>query len=505
MGVAVYALFQFITGSNKVWTFVSPYKHRGTGTFISPNNLAGFLEMILPISLAWLLVSRAKAVTKIFVAYAAVMIIGGIAVSLSRGGWVAVGVSLVALFGVLLFHRSYRLPAALLLLLMIGAGAYFLPQAHFLKARVHETTANDRLNDSARFDLWEPAARLWQENIWWGIGPNHYDCRFRAYRPQSEQQQPDRVHNDYLNTLTDWGIVGVVLVASSFVLLYVGVARTWRYVRGSSSDLGGGNSNKFALVLGCSLAILAILVHSVVDFNMHIPSNAILAVTLMAMLSSALRFSTEKYWLNIRWPLKIALSIFILAGVCSLGWQEMRAAREYSWLSKANQEAPGSNERIAALEKAFAVEPMNFETAYALGEDFRLQSWEGTDDYEQQAKDAMQWLERSIRLNPYNGYSYLRYGMCLDWIKKTDEGATYFDKALKLDPNGYFTVAWLGWHYFQTGDYAAARTCFERSKRLQWNENVIADSYLPIVTQKLLDEASGKSADDLLSPKRTVK
>ena len=67
--------------------------------------------MILPIALAWILVSRAKAVTKILVAYASVMFLGGIAVSLSRGGWVAVSVSLAALFGVLLFHRNYRLPA----------------------------------------------------------------------------------------------------------------------------------------------------------------------------------------------------------------------------------------------------------------------------------------------------------------------------------------------------------------------------------------------------------
>ena len=53
MSVAAYAVIQFLTGSHKVWNFISPYGHRGSGTFISPNNCAGFLEMILPFGLAY--------------------------------------------------------------------------------------------------------------------------------------------------------------------------------------------------------------------------------------------------------------------------------------------------------------------------------------------------------------------------------------------------------------------------------------------------------------------
>jgi hypothetical protein len=48
--VSIYAIYQFITGSDKVWGFVRPaqYKGRGSGTYICPNNLAGFLEMLIP-------------------------------------------------------------------------------------------------------------------------------------------------------------------------------------------------------------------------------------------------------------------------------------------------------------------------------------------------------------------------------------------------------------------------------------------------------------------------
>lgn len=490
MAISFYAMYQFVTGSDKVWTFIKPYRHRGSGTYISPNNLAGFLEMILPLGLATLLVSRAKPVMKILVAYASLMILGGIAVTLSRGGWAATGVALLALFSVLLFHRSYRLPAAVLLVVLIAGGIYFVPRAKFLKARVQETTTNDRLNDSARFDLWEPAVRLWRENIWWGIGPDHYNFRYRVYRPQSVQQQPDRAHNDYLNTLTDWGIVGLALVLSAVVFLYVGVFRTWRFVRGTSADLGGGNSNKFALVLGTSLGLLAILIHSMVDFNMHIPANAVLAITLMALLSSTQRFATEKYWFTVQFGTRVLTTFLVIAGVTCLIWYEIRTGSEYRWLTKANQFQPASPERVVALENAFAKEPKNFQTAYEIGEALRRQSWEGGGDYEELAQKAMVWFDRSLKLNPYDSNSFLRWGMCLDWLGRMDESGLYYAKATTLDPNGYFTAANVGWHYVQIRDYAAARVWFERSKRLEWNNNFIADQYLPIVTAKLLETAA---------------
>ncbi len=490
MLIAGYAIYQFATGSDRVWTFITPYKKRGTGTFISPNNLAGFLEMVLPLGLSYVLVSRAKPLLKVFVGYASLMILGGIVVSLSRGGWIAVGFSLLALFLVLLFHRNYRLPAAVLLLCLIAAGSVLVPKMDFIKLRVQETTANERLNDSARFDLWEPAFKLWKENPIWGIGPNHYDFRFRAYRPQLIQQQPDRVHNDYLNTLTDYGIVGLSLILVALGITAVGLKKTWRFVRGNSADLGGGNSNKLAVVLGTSLGLLAILIHSFVDFNMHIPSNAIVSITLLALLSSSLRFATDGVWCSLGVARKLAVTLGIIAILTSLTWHEIRSTEEYRFLRKAAQADKASDARIAALTRAFEIEPRNAATAHGIGETFRLQSWETPENYEELAEKALKWFERAIQLNPHDGYGYLRAGMCLDWLGQREKSEPFYVKAIELDPNGYFTAANVGWHYVQTGDLAAARAWFERSKRLEWNFNPIADAYLPIVNNLLIDRAT---------------
>jgi len=122
-----------------------------------------------------------------------------------------------------------------------------------------------------------------------------------------------------------------------------------------------------------------------------------------------------------------------------------------------------------------------------------MQSFDGGDNYEPLAKTAMEWFSRGMKLNPYDGYNYLSYGMCLDWLDRHDEAEPYFNRADALDPNSYFIAANIGWHYVQTGDYAAARPWLQRSLKLQWDENPTARSYLDLTEQKLRDNAAGKN------------
>ena len=490
MVVAAYAIWQFVTGSTRVWNVNTPYKHQGTGTYISPNHLGGFLEMLLPLGLTYALTSRVKTVGKVFVGYAALMIVAGIGVTVSRGTWISTFLVLLLLFGMLGLHRTYRLPALVFLLAIIGTGVYFIPRTFSIQSRFRELISNGKLNDDLRFALWRPAIQLWKENPWWGAGPGHYDYRFRQYRPEIVQARPVHAHNDFLNTLADWGLAGTVLVASAWLLFYAGVLRTWRFVRGTPRDLGNRPSNKFAFVLGGSLGLLALLFHSVVDFNMHIPANAILAIALMALLSSHLRFVTEDYWVKVnRWG-KIAITAVVLAGSVYLAQQGWRHKTEYAWLTRAERAHRFSAAQAKLLMGAFAAEPMNAETAYSIGEAFRIQSLEGGADYRELANTAMEWYGRCIKLNPYDGYGFLRYGMCLDWVERSLESAPYFDHAEQLDPNGYYTVANIGLHYVELGNYAAAKPWFERASRLEWEKNEIARNYLEISNAKLMEGAT---------------
>jgi len=503
MAIALYALYQFITRSNRVWHVINEaYPNRATGTYICPNHLGGFLEMLLPLGLACVLASRAKPVLKVFLGYAALMILAGLAVTMSRGTWVATTLSLLLFFGVLLFHRAHRLTSLLLLVLIIGAGGFLLSRGLAFQSRVKQLKVPAKVEKDTRVALWRSALEIWQENVLWGVGPAHYDYRFRQYRPESVQERPAWAHNDVLNTLTDWGLAGTTLVAATWALLGLGVVKTWPFVRSTASDLGGKTkSNKFAVVLGASAGLFAILVHSVVDFNMHIPANAILAVSLMALLTCHLRFATEAYWVRVNAGIRLVASIVLVAGAIYLGLQGWRRGAEYFYQRRAAAAPNFSPASVAWLKKAFAVEPKNPEVAFAIGEAFRIQSAEGGQNYRELAEQAMEWLGRSIKLNRWGGYGYLRYGWCLDWLDRSAESQPYFDRADELDPNGYFTLANIGLHYVQIGNYAAAKPWFERSLRLQWKDNPIARSYLEIIRTRMLEAATNEpSATRLKSP-----
>ena len=498
VGISSYAVAQLVTHSNHVWNFISPYPGRASGTYISPNNLAGFLEMLLPLAMAYLLAGRMSVVLRILLGYAALIMAAGLAVTLSRGGWVAAAAGLLALLLALAGHRNHRWRALLLLLVLLGGGAIFVTKylsktAGYMR-HVEESESGSKFILATRFDIWTVAERMWLDHFWWGVGPAHFDCRFREYRPENVQMRPDRAHNDYLNLLADWGAAGGIIVLAGATFFVAGLARTWRHVRRSESDFGSAQSNRFAFFLGAATGLLALAVHSAADFNLHIPANALVGVTLLALLSSNLRFATERYWLNARLPLKILLTVTLTGGVVYLTGQEWRRGHEALWLARAERFPDYfSPQHTAALTGAFAAEPMNFETAYDIGEAYRAESFNGGDNYAALAETAMQWYVRARNLDRYDAYSYLRHGMCLDWLDRHDQAGQYFSQAEALDPNGYYTIAIVGWHYVQIGDYAAARPWFERSLRLG-GENDIARSYLDLVGQKLVEKASGKGA-----------
>src|SRR5436190_15775213 len=394
-----------------------------------------------------------------------------------------------------MFQRRHRLPALVFFLLLLGAGVYFFPKTYAFERRLNQLVDQQgKVDDDLRFALWKPTVRMWQDNFWWGVGPAHFDTRFRSYRPEGVQLSPDRAHNDYLNTLADYGTIGALLVASAWGLLGWGLSKTWRCVRLSSGDLGGkAGSNKFAFLLGATLGLVAILLHSVVDFNMHIPANAILAVTLMALLSSHLRFATEQYWFSLRSWSK-ALGTFVLAaGLLYILPQTRRQVMESVWLNRAAHAPIFSQAQISALNRAFSYESMNGQTAYAIGEAFRRQSSEGGESFGGQpgyrtlGAQAMEWFNHAIKLNSYDSRALCGYGWCLDWLDRAAESQPYFDRAEELDPNNYYNLNNIGLHYIQLGDFAAARPWFERSLRLEWPDNPIAQNYLQIANLRLLE------------------
>jgi tetratricopeptide (TPR) repeat protein len=169
------------------------------------------------------------------------------------------------------------------------------------------------------------------------------------------------------------------------------------------------------------------------------------------------------------------------------------------WLLRADKAPAYSPAQAALLKNAFEKEPMNAETAYAIGDAYRVESAEGGSNYRELAEQAKDWFGRSIKLNPWRADEYLRYGWCLDWLGRTAESGKYFERAAELEPNGYFVTANIGLHYIEAGDFAAAKPWFERSLSLE-GDNDTARRYLQIVNIRMQEAATNEMSAKLNLP-----
>jgi len=463
--IAIYGIVQVIAGLEHVWHFTRPeqYKGRGSGTFINPNHFAGFLGMLLPLCLASVLTGRISQPMRILLGYSALMLLGGVAVSMSRGGWIASTLMLVALMGVLGWRKQFRLRGIVVAGIAAGVMGLFFVSSQFAQTRVGGATKPGTMEHvGSRIELWGAATKVWQEEKLLGVGPGHFDHRFPAHRPVRLQSRPVRVHNDYLNTLVDWGLVGMLLAGLMLGTMVSGIIKSWKYSQRTSSDLSAKTSNRAAFVLGSTAGLGSIALHSFVDFNLHIPSNAMLAATLAGLLAAYIRFATERYWVAVRLPVRLALTVAVGGVSVLLMSQALGQAREHARL-EASQAAGSFPDQVKHLEQALEIEPNNFETAGLLGEIHRRRAADsGSATRKIELRKAAAWLRQAIALNPYDAYSHARLGMALDELGQADKAREYFAEAEKLDPNGYLTVANVGWHKMHIGEYAEAKSYFDR-------------------------------------------
>ena len=489
LGESLFAFYQYTTHYAKVWQVFKPpaYALRGSGTYVNPNNFAGFTEMVLPLALAYTVMGRFKATARVLLGYSALVMMAGLVVSQSRGGLAAMGVALAVFCVVLLFQPDYWRRGALALAALALAGVVLMQQFGAVENRF----AGGLFEGDGRVLYWTAAARVFYDHLWWGAGPGSFRYLYPISASIYAQANPLNAHNDYLTTLCEWGLAGLGIVMAALGLLFAGVLRIWPYVRRGAGDLGAKDSSRAAFVLGASLGLLSIAIHSLVDFNLQIPANVVTAITLMALLSAHWRFATERYWVNPGKTGKILLAVTVAGAVWFLGREGLRAGREFYWVERGLHAATWEGQ-VESLKTAQQIEPGNYMTDYLLGESCRLEAWRGEAGTDDLARTAMAWFERGMALNPYDCETRLGYGLCLDWLDRPKEATKYFVQAKALNPNNA-RVQWkFAWHCAVLRNYSLAKLWLERS--LFWEPTPEARAYLELVNEKLAEGVKASPA-----------
>jgi O-antigen ligase len=266
--VSIFGILQHLTFNGKLYWF-REMRYGGIpfGPYVNRNHFAGFVELIVPIALVPLVLGRVRKERWIVVGIFGLLPIGALFLSASRGGVVSFGVQLCVLILIMILRRStgkHVLAGGLVLLLAFLLVSWLgVKQVldRFSSLQSLEVTSGKRA--SMREDTW----RIFLDHRWTGTGLGTIQIVYPAYETLYDGKIVNHSHNDYLEALAETGIVGGICCATFLgVLFYYSLRALLQRDRSFSA----------ALHLSGLVACVGFLVHSFVDFNLHIPANALL-------------------------------------------------------------------------------------------------------------------------------------------------------------------------------------------------------------------------------------
>jgi O-antigen ligase len=293
---ATYGSFQYLTGFQRI--FGTPkvyYREQATGTYINHNHFAGLLEMVAPFALAtafysyriWIeerrrgpagvVSDRQRAALGRFLVYCFLVVVLVVSsfFSQSRAGIVSMLVS-IFLVGILAFVKVRRRAwiAGLLFALLVALGYGVWAGLEPVVARFEMLQQAGYLSTEGRLSVWRDAVGIMRDYPWTGSGLGTFGYVYRHYQTVLGRFFFDHAHNDYVEFTCDIGFVGVVLLFLP-IIYFVG--------RMIVSFLRDSRQYRPSVLLGCIGAAVALLLHSILDFNLQIPANALVFSTVLGL------------------------------------------------------------------------------------------------------------------------------------------------------------------------------------------------------------------------------
>ncbi len=262
------------------------------GTFANRNHFANYIAMALA-AYVWLAYealhgSRRQAnitrkatsftnrhATALWVAGGLVLVLG-ILMSRSRGAalfgltmaMLALGAAALRITG---WSRGVRFAVPVTLGLMIGAAALIGFDATVSRISGEQLTASAGFRGALARTSFEGALAFWP----WGSGWGTYDLAYQRFQPPVIAGYANHVHNDYIEMLFEGGMF-FLLFAGMF--LWLAGKRAWLLLRTAWREKTLGRDAMAATL--CGLGLLGLMLHSLVEFNLRIPANAILGALL---------------------------------------------------------------------------------------------------------------------------------------------------------------------------------------------------------------------------------
>ena len=307
--LAIFGIIQHFTWNGRLY-WVRELTQGGNpfGPYVNKNHFAGYIEMVIPLSLGYLFAKERDRYTGVsgwrdrllrwgtpeasrllLIFFGGLIMVAALLFTGSRAGLFSFLSSMLFMALLLLIRRfrSRRWWRLIALFVVLGfAYALWLKPEKVLQTFAILWLGTDDPSARGRLLVWLDALRLGRDYRWTGTGLNTFAWAFPLYKgPRIDQALYVYTHNDYLQAFTEGGLL---------LLLLLALAMVW----GGGQLLNSWSEHERPYPRGIGLGLLAglsaMLLHSASDFNLHIMANAILFVILLALACRVLVFGCSR-------------------------------------------------------------------------------------------------------------------------------------------------------------------------------------------------------------------
>jgi hypothetical protein len=354
---------------------------------------------------------------------------------------------------------------SVVVLLALAAVGFVLQRNAMLTQRSQSIA---EVND-VRPRYWAAALRQYQIAPVFGTGSRTYLIHGRTQRDLSIQNDVIYTHNDYLQLLAEYGLVGAALGVG---LLIIHLARCVRsilfIVQKRLLDSTAVLSHGLSIQLGALGATVALAVHSVFDFNLHIPANALLLAAVLGMIANngmpGARANGPRPQrgkpLRILLPVTASALLFLVIPKLESEYKGEQARIEL------RHGDPGLAAKLA--QRSLELSPQHPEVSFVLGEARRILSRKEKHPSVKRAylEAAVAAFRGGLRGNPNDVRLLLYLARTLDRLRRFDEASAVLQRALNVDPNFFLVYEHLGLHKHLQGKLDEAEAYYKKSLAL---------------------------------------
>ena len=287
------ALFGLVRqGFQRNQGFILPRLMPGYGyaQFINSNHFAYLMEMALGLVAGLIICRQVKRKLLIFSLMAALVMFAALVLSNSRGGILSL-LCQVLLLAMLLANQISKqrkgrvsrakqigMGVALAVMLLIGSIVTVVfvggdPLSGRVRQVAVELNPETAASYTLRRNIWSATLSLIKDHPIAGVGFGGYWIAITKYHQASGEATPQEAHNDYLELLASGGIIAVIIFIWFVWAIIADARRVW----------ATGNEFDRAVRLGAIAGIVGVMVHSLVDFGLHVPINAMVFTVLVAL------------------------------------------------------------------------------------------------------------------------------------------------------------------------------------------------------------------------------